>query len=57
MPGIVDDRPVGYDPNLFWDEESAWVASRSLDKTGGGRMRDCLVVISEQGKIYVGGIE
>ena len=54
---LVKERPDDYDEDKFWDEETGtWLASRPLSKSAGGRNKEYLVVISDQDKIYVGGL-
>ena len=46
------DRPVGYDPDLWWDEETeAWV---STFVNGPGSRVEHLLAIGEEGEIYYG---
>jgi len=45
-----DLRPSEYDPDLYWDEETAtWSATRA---TSAGSKSDYAVFIGEQGEIY-----
>lgn len=58
-----EDRPIGYDPDKLWDEDTAaWYATTT--PTGaqrlaqaGGRYQRQLVVLSEEGQIYFGAIQ
>ena len=51
---IVDDRPVAYDPDLEWDEDTGtWNAVLPIEDTGGGRYRQSLIVVTEDGKVLV----
>jgi hypothetical protein len=46
------DRPVGYNPDLYWDEATeVWVTTR---KTGPGNLVDFVVVVGEEGEVYFG---
>lgn len=49
-----DDRPVAYDPDKYWDEETdAWVAG---ELTGGGRYKQQLVVVNDGGHVFFGEV-
>jgi hypothetical protein len=53
-----EDRPIGYDPEKLWDETTkTWYAPSTSTgkerlKQAGGRYRDQLVVLSDQGAVY-----
>ena len=52
-------RPPAYDEDLIWDEDSqTWKAINAVEPStlGGGRYGQQLVVLSNQGKIYVGDL-
>jgi len=56
-----DDRPAGYDVTKVFDESANdWVDIDSGDVQasglGGGRYGKQIVVVSEQAKIYYGGL-
>jgi len=45
-----DDRPVGYDPDKFWDEEDQeWNSDRL---TVPGNRIEYLIVLGDEGEIY-----
>lgn len=48
----IDDRPGGYDPDLFWDEENQeWNSTYVI--MPGSRVEHVLVV-SDKGYVYFG---
>ncbi len=48
------DRPVGYDPDLYWDEESeTWGSTRV---TIPGAFAEYLVAVGEDGEVYFGTV-
>ena len=55
-----DDRPVAYDPDKLWDEDTqTWYAIGTVIGSAraaqaGGRLRQQLVVVSNQGNIFFG---
>ena len=51
-----DDRPVGYDADAVFDEsENDWADNLyDLETTGGERIKNQLVVLSDQGRLYFG---
>ena len=53
-----DSRPVAYDADYVFDESANdWTATLSdLTTTGGEKYKPYLVVVSEQRKIYFGGL-
>ena len=45
-----DTRPTDYEPDLYWDEETAtWSAARTVSA---GNKADYAIFIGEQGEIY-----
>jgi hypothetical protein len=51
---VIPPRPVDYDPDLRWDEETGtWL---DIPAAGGGRYKEQLVLIGDAGEIYVGDI-
>lgn len=57
-----DDRPGTYDEDKLWDEDTgAWytistsTGAQRLAQAG-GRYRQQIVVLSEQGRIYFGSV-
>ena len=49
-----EDRPGGYDPDLYWDEEDAeWNSDRLIQP---GNWSQSVVVVSEEGEIYFGSV-
>ena len=56
MVDWITDRPVGYDPDLVYDEStSSWVA-QSVQLPKAGEKYVWLIVVSEQEDIYFGAI-
>jgi hypothetical protein len=54
---LIPPRRAEYDPDKFWDEETkTWVDTKSIATAGGGRHNTYLVVVSDQDKIYIGGL-
>ena len=54
-----DSRPVTYDADKVWDEDSnSWVAINAVEASalGGGRYRQQIVAVSNQGNIYYGDV-
>lgn len=45
-----EDRPAGYDPDLYWEEETATWSSTRVESAGG--TSDYAIFIGEQGEIY-----
>lgn len=57
LPTWIQPRRGGYSPDKFWDEKNKTLHdSRPIAKQGGGRHKSFLIVVSDQNKIYVGGI-
>lgn len=56
---LVDDRPGTYDADKCWDTSTEdWVAINTLDinELGGAQYRQQIIIIGEQGHIYIGDI-
>ena len=54
--GFPEDRPNGYDPDKVFDESANdWAAITALTTSGGEKLKNYLVVVSEDNKIYFGG--
>lgn len=51
---VVPDRPIDYDPDLRWDEETqAWL---DIQAAGGGAYKDQLILVGDGGEIFIGDI-
>ena len=54
MAAWPDDRPVSYDADLYWDEESeTWGSGRV---TIPGAFAEYLVAVGEEGEVYFGTV-
>jgi hypothetical protein len=51
---LINARPEGYDPSQVWDEETGtWITDPGVDALSGGRVKNNLIAVSDNGKIYV----